>query len=245
MCKNVLTFLYLPFSHRQSLVSQMLSTSQSTAYLAINELSLSTLNTLITIHNSFTCSLREKSTEHNAVWQLLLLSHIILLHTAVSLKSHIKAGIISLTWSPEQRGCEITASEKLNTCQSDPQWQATLLLPTLITQINIKLNTRACSVNFYVVKNDWLFASLHQRDHGTLEGYQSVSLAIETLLGSFYPPCMYNCECSLCTLPATSVDISHTILCDMHLSALAWGCSGTLGLCMQNLLKLVLGVDLL
>lgn len=84
--------------------------------------------------------------------------------THVNLKSPIKASIISLTCTEEQRDCEITASQQLNTCQSDPQWQATLLLPTLITQINIKLNTRPCSVNFYVVKNDWLFASLHQRD---------------------------------------------------------------------------------
>lgn len=105
--------------------------------------------------------------------------------THVTLKSPIKASIISLTWSREQRGCEITASEQLNTCQSDLQWQAMLLLPTLITQINIKLNTRPCSVNFYVVKNDWLFASLHQRDQSTRERYQSVSLPLEILLCSF------------------------------------------------------------
>lgn len=94
-------------------------------------------------------------------------------------QSPIKASIISLTSSREQRGCEITASEQLNTCQSDLQWQATLRLPTLITQINIKLNTRPCSVNFYVVKNDWLFASLHQRDQSTWEGYKSTGVPIE------------------------------------------------------------------
>lgn len=144
--------------------------------------------------------------------------------THVSLKSPIKASIISLTWSREQRGCEITASEELNTCQSDPQWQATLLLPTLITKINIKLNTRPCSVNVYVVKNDWLFASLHQRDQSTEEGYWCVSLPIEILLRYFYLLHIYHCQCSISVLPATSVDISytkvcdisHTIVCDMY-----------------------------
>lgn len=165
--------------------------------------------------------------------------------THASLKSPIKASIISLTWSREQRGCEITASEELSTCQSDLQWQATLLLPTLITQINIKLNTRPCSVNFYVVKNDWLFASLHHRDQSTLEGYQSVSLPVEIELCSFYLPCIYNCQCSTSALPTTSVDMSHTILCDMYLASLAGLCSGTVWLSMQHVYKWVLGVDLL
>lgn len=148
--------------------------------------------------------------------------------THVTLKSPIKASIISLTWSREKRGCEITASEQLNTCQSDLQWQATLLLPTLITQINIKLNTRPCSVNFYVVKNDWLFASLHQWDQSTQERYQRASLPLEILLCSFYCPCIYNCQCSLSALLATPMDVSHIILCDMYLTwlgkALQWDC---------------------
>lgn len=245
MCKNLLTFLYLPFSHRHSLVppdaiyfSKHCLFSRSTNYL------FPTLNTLITIHPSFFYLFfggEKRKVQSSATVVVEPYDT----PTHVSLKSPIKASIISLTWSTEQRGCEITASEPLNTCQSDPQWQATLLLPTLITQINIKLNTRPCSVNFYVVKNDWLFASLHRRDQSTLEGYQSVSLPIEILLCSFYLPCIYNCQCSLLALPATSVDVSHTILCDMHLSALARGCSGTVWLCMQNVYKLVWGVDIL
>lgn len=171
------------------------------------------------------------------MWQLLLLlRHMILLH--ISLKSPIKASIISLTWSREQRGCEITASEQLNTCQSDPQWQAMLLLPTLITQINIKLNTRPCSVNFYVVKNDWLFASLHQRDQSTREGYQSVSLPIEILLCSSYLPCIYNCQCSLSALYLQPLWTYHTQYCVICTEVpLARGCSGTVWLSMQNVYR--------
>lgn len=164
--------------------------------------------------------------------------------TYVGLKSPIRTGIITISWSRKQRDCEITVSEQLSTCQSDPRWQAMLLVPTLITQINIKLNTRPCSVNFYVVKNDWLFASLHQRDQTTQQGYPNVRLSLEVQLCSFYPPCIYNCQYSVSAVPITSVDMSHTILCDMYLANLAGLCSGTVWLSMQNIYKRVLGVDL-
>lgn len=163
----------------------------------------------------------------------------------VDLQSPIRTGIITISWSRKQRGCEITVSEQLSTYQSDPRWQATLLVPTLITQINIKLNTRPCSVNFYVVKNDWLFASLHQRDQSTGEGYQSIRLSLEVQLSSFYPPCIYNCQYSVSAVPITSVDMSHTILCDMYLANLAGLCGGTVWLSMQHVYKRALGVDLL
>lgn len=165
--------------------------------------------------------------------------------TYVGLLSPIRTGIITISWSRNQRGCEITVSEQLSTCQSDPRWQATLLVPTLITQINIKLNTRPCSVNFYVVKNDWLFASLHQRDQTTGEGYRSVRLSLEVQLCSFHPPCIYNCQYFISAVPITSVDMSHTILCDMYLANLAGLCSGTVWLSMQHVYKRALGVDLL
>lgn len=110
-------------------------------------------------------------------------------------QSPIKASIISLNWSGEPRDCKITASEPLNTCQSDLQWQATLLLPTLITQINIKLNTRPCSVNFYVVKNDWLFASLHQRDQSTQDGYKSIGVPTEK-------PALFLLQCVIVRVPS-------------------------------------------
>lgn len=183
---------------------------------------------LITIHHSTVHSLRKKSAKYKAAilacW-LLLLRHMILRCISPLLK---QASFHSPEATKERRGCEIAASEQLNTCQSDLQWQATLLLPTLITQINIKLNTRPCSVNFYVVKNDWLFASLHQRDQSTRERYQTASLPLEIPLCSFYLPCIYNCQCSLSALPATPMDMSHTILCDMYLiclgKVLQWDC---------------------
>ena len=128
---------------------------------------------------------------------MLLLRHTIpLLYSGPQLKP----GSVPLTCSQEHR-----VSEWLNTCQSDPRWQAALLLPTLITQINIKLNTRPCTVNFYVVKNDWLFASLHRRDQTTREGYQSVGLPVEIPLCSFtfhayiiVSVPSQRCTCNLC-----------------------------------------------
>ena len=167
MRKNVLTFLYLPFSPPPLTCPPDAISSQSAVYLADQRIIF--FNPQRANYNSSQLYLffwGGKSAEHksddSAMTIVVVKAHDTPTH--VSLKSPIKASIISLTWSREQRGCEITASEQLNTCQSDPQWQATLLLPTLITQINIKLNTRPCSVNFYVVRNDWLFASLHQRD---------------------------------------------------------------------------------
>lgn len=145
------------------------------------------------------------------------------------------AGIISASWSREQRDCENTVSEQLSTCQSDPQWQAMLLMPTLITQINIKLNIRLRSVNFYVVKNDWLLASPHQRDQSTQERYQSFSIRVQ--LCSLYLACIYNCWFFLSGLSITSVDMTHTILSDMYLANLAGLCSGSVWLSMPHIKK--------
>lgn len=166
MYKNVLTFLYLPFPPLPVTCPPDAISSQSTVYLADQRTIF--FNPRHANYSSsqlylfFEGEKRKEQSSDTAVTNVVVAIYDTPTH--VNLKSPIKASIISLTWSREQRGCEIAASEQLNTCQSDPQWQATLLLPTLITQINIKLNTRPCSVNFYVVKNDWLFASLHQRD---------------------------------------------------------------------------------
>lgn len=76
-----------------------------------------------------------------------------------------------------------------------------------------------------------------------MKGYQSVGIPKEIRLSSFYFLRMYTSRCFPSGLHATSVDIPQTILCDLHLRALATGCSGTVSPCMQNEYKL--GEDIL
>lgn len=229
MCKNVLTSLYLPFSHCHSLAPPDAISTQSTVYWADQRIIFSNSQHANSNSSRLYLFFEEEKAQRTSCrlqggkrcsWGIWY---------SYTCQSPIKASIISLTWSREQRGCEITASEELNTCQSDPQWQATLLLPTLITQINIKLNTRSCSVNCYAVKKDWLFASLHQRDQSTREGYKSAMCPDRKTRS--VPFTIYNCQGSVSALPATSADGSHTILCDLSLSAsgkeLQWDCLNT------------------
>lgn len=179
MCKNMLTFLYLPFSHRHSLVpstphlSDAIS-SQSTACWADQRI-IFFPNPQRANYNSsqlyvFSEGGKKKSAKYEAVdsgWQLQLLRNMILLHMSVWSPLLKQASF----HSPEAESKEAVKSQRQNsstpvnlTCSDRPHSS----LPTLITQINIKLNTRPRSVNFYVVKNDWLFASLHQRDQRNL-----------------------------------------------------------------------------
>lgn len=68
---------------------------------------------------------------------------------------------------------------------------AALLAPALITQINIKLNTRPRSVNFYAAQNDWLPASLLPR--------RVAGQPREEIMGRFIPSNAFDCRRSRCS----------------------------------------------
>lgn len=163
MCKNVLTFLYLPSTAhlppapppRCYLVSKRRLFSWSTNYLFnpqhANFDSLAPLSIFPG---------KAQSADFTAA-----IAAAVVVVKAYDTPTHVSLPLLKQAsfHSPEAESQEAVKSQQLSTCQSDPQWQAMLPVPTLITQINIKLNTRPCSVNFYAVGNDWLFASLHHR----------------------------------------------------------------------------------
>lgn len=203
MCKNMLTFLYRPFSRRHSLAPL----PSPRCYLL-----LKAAQRIIFLNPRRTLFFRrlfseggKKSTKYDAVWRPLRSSHAILVRH-VGLESLIKAGKHHFTHL-KQRAKRRRDHSGRERARQLPIWPAVTGHAPL-AHINNTNKHKAKYQGRAPLTFMWLrmigFLLHHARGiTAALEGYQSVRSAA-----------LYNCECSLSALPATTVDISHTALCD-------------------------------